>query len=257
MPIFNIVLVLFVLFSAACSPGGSMTEVPETDEPSYRRGKQELRSNRNEEAMDAFLKVIEKRNSQKLSSPESHFEVGRLYLEYLKDPIYAIFFLREYLRLMPDSQHIDSVQAMIGTAQKEFARTLPGKPYNDAIDRLDLMDLLKQVRAENLELKRRLATARSQVTGITGGAFNQAQAVKRNDPGIYTPPSQVQSVKPQERGSVPTTYKVQHGDSLYRISAKVYGTGKYWKKIFEYNKGTLPSATALQPGMMLDIPPSP
>jgi LysM repeat protein len=272
MHVFSL-LMMIVLLLTSCSRDGSIIAVNEVDEPSYRRGKQELRANKNDEALNAFLKVIEKRNHESLDSPESHFEVGRLYLEYMKDPIYSIYHLREYLRLMPESPYAANVKDMINSAQKEFAKTLPGRPYNDAIDRLDLMDLLKQVRAENLELKQKLATAKQQVdvgvkSSIKSPAKGQGNQV---DPAIYSPPSQIQifaseqskgaeesqTNAPAQKGKPPSSYTVKAGDSLYNISTKVYGTGKHWKKIFEYNKDVLPVATALQPGMVLKIPENP
>jgi nucleoid-associated protein YgaU len=54
-----------------------------------------------------------------------------------------------------------------------------------------------------------------------------------------------------------TTVKVEPGDSLSSISARVYGSEAHWKHIFQANQGTLSSPDALKVGMTLAIPPKP
>ena len=51
-----------------------------------------------------------------------------------------------------------------------------------------------------------------------------------------------------------TTYKVKKGDTLQKISKKVYGTTKRWQEIFEFNKGTLKNPNKIYPGQKILIP---
>ena len=51
--------------------------------------------------MTAFLKVIDKRGED---APESHLEVGLLYLQHINDPLSAIYHFRKFLALRPNSQ---------------------------------------------------------------------------------------------------------------------------------------------------------
>lgn len=253
-------LFLFCLLLAGCSQGDALEVVSETDEPTYRRAEQRVREGRYDEALTDYLKVVRKRIGDHRDAPESHFAVGQIYLQHVKDPIAAIYHLREYLRLEPDSTRADKVEAMIVTAQKNFAANLPGQPYSESIDRMDLMDLLKQVREENLRLKRQLATA---VQRLQSGEQNTVGLVTNiadsaGDPQNYTPPLQTRTA--QERASTsstPSTYTVQSGDSLYRISSRVYNTGAHWRRIFEANRDQLSSPSELRPGMVLRIPPNP
>jgi LysM repeat protein len=60
--------------------------------------------------------------------------------------------------------------------------------------------------------------------------------------------------KPMSRG-VMRAHEVKEGDKLYRISAKYYGDGSFWKALAEYNKGKLAKADTLRVGVKLDIPP--
>ena len=47
---------------------------------------------------------------------------------------------------------------------------------------------------------------------------------------------------------------VRRGDTLSKISVTYYGSAVQWRKIFEANKGTLPSPDKLTPGQKLIIP---
>jgi len=49
-------------------------------------------------------------------------------------------------------------------------------------------------------------------------------------------------------------YTVQKGDTLQKISQKLYGTTKGWGKIFEANKDTLKGPNKIYVGQVLNIP---
>ncbi len=51
-----------------------------------------------------------------------------------------------------------------------------------------------------------------------------------------------------------TTYTVQKGDTLQKISEKVYGSMKQWKKIFDFNSDALKNPNKIYPGQKLKIP---
>lgn len=51
-----------------------------------------------------------------------------------------------------------------------------------------------------------------------------------------------------------TTYTVQKGDSLGKISKIVYGTADKWKIIYDANKDTLKNPNKIYPGQKLKIP---
>jgi nucleoid-associated protein YgaU len=53
-----------------------------------------------------------------------------------------------------------------------------------------------------------------------------------------------------------TDYKVQKGETLQKISSKLYGTTKKWKKLFNLNKDLLKSPDKLRPGMVIKVPKS-
>jgi nucleoid-associated protein YgaU len=54
-----------------------------------------------------------------------------------------------------------------------------------------------------------------------------------------------------------TTYTVQKGDTLQKISQKLFGTTKKWQEIYQANSQTLKSPDKIYPGLILKIPQSP
>ncbi|MFA5338852.1 MAG: LysM peptidoglycan-binding domain-containing protein [Candidatus Omnitrophota bacterium] len=49
-------------------------------------------------------------------------------------------------------------------------------------------------------------------------------------------------------------YKVQKGETLQKISQKLYGTTKKWKKLYDINKDVLKSPDKIRPGMTIKVP---
>jgi nucleoid-associated protein YgaU len=55
----------------------------------------------------------------------------------------------------------------------------------------------------------------------------------------------------------PRNYTVVAGDSLYGISVKLYGTPKYYERIYELNRDRIRDANTLQIGINLKLPDAP
>ncbi|MCU0665915.1 MAG: LysM peptidoglycan-binding domain-containing protein [Candidatus Omnitrophica bacterium] len=53
------------------------------------------------------------------------------------------------------------------------------------------------------------------------------------------------------------TYKVEKGDTLQKISEKLYGTTKNWYKIYKANQDVLKSPDKIRPGQTIKIPDLP
>jgi LysM repeat protein len=141
------------------------------DEPLYVQGVQLKKQGRNSEALDAFLKVIEKRGLRE--SAESHLEVGALYLNHTKDPIRAIFHFQEYLELQPNSKQAVYVRGMIDAARREFAKSLLlGLNTDDQSNRAALNEDVDKLRRENSEL-------RAEIQVLRGGGAAYASRTPR------------------------------------------------------------------------------
>ena len=150
------ILTFFALSGCSRSPTGMLSEQEET---AFRRGKQSLREGRPDEALVAFMSVIEHRHD----APESHLEAGLLYLNRFNEPVLAIYHFNEYLRAKPSSEQSQRVRELVITAKKEFARSLPAAPFGNEVDKLDLKELLEKNRAENESLKSDLLKTREEL----------------------------------------------------------------------------------------------
>ena len=255
----KVIVSIYLLLLWGCSEGQGPKWVAEDEEKHFHRAQQKLKEGNNKEALQAFLKVIDKRKA----APESHLEVGRLYLRHFNDPVESIHHFRKYLEYKPDSPYTDQVNALIDTARKEFARELPGQPFQDELDRLDLMELLKQVQEENVGLRRKLLTAQETIENLEKAiqvpiAGSSSQSIVSDDrtETVLTVPDQ-EDATTSSGTQTPTsskTYTVQSGDSLTKISTRIYGDPNRWKDIYNANRDQLPNEHELKIGQVLRLP---
>ncbi len=231
---------LFLFLLASCGSGGRPV-FEETDEPDYIRGKRFLRQGENEQALLAFLRVIDNRTD----SPESHLEAGLIYLNDMNQPILAIYHFMKFLELRPEAVQAPEVESLIDTAKKAFARTLPGRPFQSGVEQTDLLDIVERQRAENNRLKGRISTLE-----------RENQELRRRLGSISVPDSAGSASAPEEAatGSERAVYVVQPGDTLSSISRTVFGTSARWEEIFRANRDLLRSPNDLRAGQELRIP---
>lgn len=243
MRFFTYSLLVLSLLLGGCL-GDSDEASVETQEKQYVRGQQLLKEGRHDEALVAFLKVADKR----MSAPESHLEAGRIYLEQIKDPVAAIYHFRKFLEVKPESAEAPMVTQMVESAKKAFAGQLPGNPYEDSFQRLDLLQLIENLRKENSLLKQEIANLKGRLEA--GGA---QLAPARTSTVVLAAPQNSnapQAPAPQQY----SLYTVTSGDTLSSISHKVYGSSAKWKLIFEANKDKLRNAHDLKIGQKLRVP---
>lgn len=244
-----------------------MSLAAETDDPLFRKGKELQQTGRNQEALATFLNMVDKRSGD---APESHLELGELYLQHVKDPIAAIYHFRKYRELKPNSPQADLVRQRIETATREFARSLPAQPLNGQVERLEMLEQIVQLKRENESLRRDLDTRVQPVVPVelpsqrppasTTPPASEPGMVESGNTGLR-PRTSAQRPQPSATNNpAPATgarrYQVQRGDTLFRIAERVYGRGQgsRWRDILAANRSTLPNESALQPGMELVIP---
>jgi tetratricopeptide (TPR) repeat protein len=174
-PAFLLLLgVIALLAAGGCIPPERATTTAEVDDAGFRRGKELVRLGRNQEALSAFLKVIERRGED---AAESHLEAGLLYQQHIKDPVAAIYHFRRFRELKPNAPQAELVRQRIDAAIREFASTLPGEPLSQGIDpRFDTYEVVERLRRENETLKADLAALRAQTLTRTepGGSAGRS-----------------------------------------------------------------------------------
>jgi len=232
-----------IILLSGCSQNSSLG-FNETEDKNYRRGKHFYQDGRYRESLASFLKVIEHHHI----SPESHLEAGRIYLEHIQDPISAIYHFRKYLEFKPNAEQSPIVRQMIETGQREFVKSFPGPSVLGQDKRLDLLELLQQVREENIDLKKQLAAAKRQLSNPA--SFAQKETQQKPKENIFTPKPEKKALQIKQQ----KLYTVDYGDTLSTISTKVYGTSARWHEIFEENQDTLSSPHSLRVGQILRVP---
>lgn len=237
----NILMVCCLLFLTSCDRNVDGI-VLEKDDDKFQTGQRYYRTGRYQEAMTVFKRVIERRRD----APESHLEVGRLYLEHFNDPLAAIYHFKKFLEAKPDVEQSAIVRQMIERAKKSFAQTLPGRPFDDDTTRIDLMDLLKQLQEENLSLKKKLAqvSQNKQTNGVTKPA-----SVSSSPTLLVSGPKK--NIKKAEEAK---QYTVVTGDTLSKISTKMYGSAAQWELVYKANSDSLTTPNDLKVGQVLKIP---
>ena len=169
------------LWLGGCGDSDRLSYATETDEPYYREGISLLKTGRRQEALTVFLKVIDKRGED---APESHLEIGLLYLQYINDPLSAIYHFKKYLALRPNSPQAPLVRQRIDAAIREFARTLPAEPLDNAAKRVDLIAAMDQLKLENDQLKQRLAELQPNPETAAAPTVNTRSSPAEPAPGV-------------------------------------------------------------------------
>ncbi|MEM0966727.1 MAG: LysM peptidoglycan-binding domain-containing protein [Verrucomicrobiota bacterium] len=235
--------VLCGFISTGCAPSNRPV-FEERDEPDYQKGKRLLRQGEDEQALLSFLRVIDSRTD----SPESHLEAGLLYLEEMNEPVLSIYHFIKFLELRPEARQAPEVENLIDTAKKEFARTLPGRPFEGGLGQTDLLEVLERERedaerskARIIRLERENQDLRRRIDALTNrGAFPSTDSSREAE---------------NNEGNSPAVYVVQPGDTLSSIARSVFGSSARWEEIFQANRDLLRSPNDLRVGQELQIPP--
>lgn len=277
---------------AGCGGNDRFSYATETDEPTYREGQALLKSGRKQEALSAFLKVIEKRGDD---APESHLEVGLLYLQHINDSVSAIYHFKKYLALRPNSPQAPLVKQRIDAALREFARTLPAQPLESQLQRVDLIAALDKLKVENELLKQQIADRQAGRTidlaapgAPTGGATSAVEPAgnkfafnldtiptvrtrpQKSEPPPMPAPSMASKrlaatqpgrsspaanqAQPAPARVAARKHIVQKGDTLSNLAQKYYGNRAKWRDIYAANRGVMKNEGDLRIGLELVIP---
>lgn len=281
-----------LLGTTACERNGGPAFGAETDDANYRRGQQLVKQGRKQEALAAYLKVIEQRGE---SAPESHLDAGLIYMNDIKDYIAAIYHFRKFLELQPNAVQAQNVRGLVDSAKREFARTLPGSPLENQAPRLGMIDEVDRLQREVEQLRAELTAARNGVPAplnrllvptdagtapapataeppmnpIVIGDVGDGATDEEESPITLAPLSSRTMTSTEQAPTTQTTvaqpaapaaaknarrHTVVKGDTLFSLAQRYYSNRSKWRDIYEANRDQLPSENALRLGMELKIP---
>ena len=109
---------------------------------------------------------------------EAHYQLGIIYSEHLNDAIAAMYHFEEYLKLRPNGDNAQNVQARLETAKIAFAAALPNSPVQNA-------QAFAKIQSDNQALQHDLDVA-TQKGGDLAAKLAAAQKELAAAPGVQT-----------------------------------------------------------------------
>lgn len=186
-----------LLLGAGCGGNGSTLTGDETNDALYQQAQDLEKQGRNAEALNAYLKEIDRRGES--GAPESHLQAGALYLNWSHNPFEAYHHFSKYLELQPTGPRASMVRGQREAAMREMLRFLkvPSDAQGVALDHNDEVEQLKrqieELKAENQTLRGASSTPVVRPPMIALPEENAAAAVAASDETLVTP---VQSPPP-------------------------------------------------------------
>ncbi|MDF3130498.1 LysM peptidoglycan-binding domain-containing protein [Kiritimatiellaeota bacterium B1221] len=192
----------------------------------------------------------------------THVQLGLLY-QSNNEPVKALYHFQQYMEMRPDSKRVEMLEQVVDSALRRLAASYvssnsPVIPGSEGASIQELQAKLAEAQQKQAEAEVHLQQLRQQ----TGGGGNRPPPawaeeklqllaqIRRLESGQAAPPVvQEEEVTPSER-----IYTVKRGDTLSRISQKMYGEASQWRKIYEANRAKIPNQNALKLGTELVIP---
>lgn len=226
---------------AGCSSGDPAKH------PAWLRAERARASGDHRRAAEEFTRLLTLRPD----AVRAHLELAQLYDEYLDEPFRAAWHYEAYLAAVPDSPEAASLRALARHARRAaLDRWLLGEDNpTAAVDGGDPVRLAREVailRNENRILREALAGYMSAGLPAPEPAVPATAAVPAAEP--------VQAAAP---AAAWRQYAVVSGDTLEKISRKMYGSGRHANLILDANRDTVRSERSLRVGQVLQIPPEP
>jgi tetratricopeptide (TPR) repeat protein len=179
-------------------------------------------------------------------SSKANYKLATIYLDQ-ENYIQSIFHFKRFLTLEPNSPDKEIIEKWINASEASLYKVLE-KEYSDteAIPQAEYKENIKlEKKIDNLKKKNeqmRDFILKHKKSLLLDTATKNTNITNLNNPKI-------------NKNNVTRTYEVKSGDSLYKISEKMYNTSKYHKLVWEANKDKLVSPSSLRPGDILTIPP--
>ncbi|MFC1454041.1 LysM peptidoglycan-binding domain-containing protein [Verrucomicrobiota bacterium] len=246
---------LFLIITAVIFTGCSrqVADLDESDfrDPEIRKAQSKIRQGDKDGGIVCLNNALKKRPNL----AQAHLLVALLYNDYKKDYVRAMYHFQRYLELRPSAQKRGLIEDLIRQAKMSFAASL-SEQVSETTKKIQALE------EENSRLKASIRELRNNLAKLvrTGKSLEAPRASKPLgfvSQGEIIPPAQnAVALKQQDSVVAPasTVYRVQEGDTLSLISAKIYHDPRKWKAILDANSSNLVSSDKLRVGQVLIIP---
>lgn len=224
----SILCISVILLITSCSPPN------EKAHPVFQKAVKAYDAGKYQEAANGFQEYLDFNRKSAIT----HEKLAKIYGDHLNDPFLSAYHYRQVLVYQPDSPDREAIETFIIGKEKKFAEKMQQKYPKDfpsitefnqlKEDYKNLVFAAIKVKQRNAVLQKKLR-GEIKITDLSGNEVVVAEGVRE----VYT---------------------VQSGDTLTKIAKKVYGSSKNYKLIYEANKATMKSESALKIGQKLNIP---
>jgi len=151
------------------------TQYDDSRNPYYKQAEQDLDNNNPASALSDYESAL----AANPKLVEAHYQMGIICGDKMGDPISAIYHLKRYLELAPNSDKADQVKAMIDKQSTAFAAALPNSPTQSADD-------YARLQSDNASLKKQVDDATRTIAQLQGQLTQADQTIKEQQQQIVT-----------------------------------------------------------------------
>ncbi len=232
---FYLPLCAAMLVVAGCDKSSLTADEREERDPLVKTGAAYMEQSQWDDAEQAFKEALE--NDPLMAKP--HLDLALIYQQYKPNYIHAIYHYDRYLELRPDSEKADFIQEQ----RDNVLRAIVVQAVQQSPEVQKVVAEVKRLQRENATLKKQLAAS--------GSSTKPAEpATAKPTPVVEPKPAPTVSKTTQSH----QIYTVAAGDTLTKIATKFYGDSERWGPIYEANRDSLSSPSALRVGQTLVIP---
>lgn len=267
-----------------CTQSVARVDERELGHPLMAKASTKAREGNVEAAVELYQKVIELQPTL----ARAHLNIAALY-EDSKELVDAIYHYRRYLAMRPNTEKAQMIRDRIRIARMAYAATVYRHPpeLKEEIVRLEKEnaelekgsrelrqalatanetdnDEVKRLRTRNARLVKELTAAEQKVAAAQKNLF----ATRKQLADAHTLHARIESEHrrtttqltafQKNRGTaapgLSKTYRVQVGDTLSKISQRMYGDSSLWLRIYNANRDKLGDKDDLRVGQQLAIP---
>jgi tetratricopeptide (TPR) repeat protein len=240
--LFPVVLALLLACGLGCDRQTAVSDESERDHPAMKKAGELEKAGNLAGARLTYQSLLD----QNPRIARAHLSLAFLHDEQGGDASEAIYHYKRYLALRPDTEKRGMIESRIRAAQLVYVGTVF---TNEAA----ILKRMGEVERENASLKIRAANLEAQASHLRAAlAGLRAKIASSGDEASRVLDAKGLPVPaPHQAGK---RVLVEKGDTLRKISTRVYGTEDRWREIYEANRTVMKRPEDVRMGQTLLVP---